>query len=123
VELICLVSTSLSIKRSLEYKQSSIGLLSVFKDLGVNLGLLSGLLSQVAPTWVILLLGSYMNFLGYFMIWLSVSGHVPKPKECLMCIYVLIAANAQNFATTAILATCISNFPENRGIMLGLLDW
>ena len=38
-----------------------------------------------------------------------------------MCLYICVGANSQNFAKTGALVTCVKNFPENRGIMLGLI--
>ena len=43
---------------------------------------LSGLIAEVTPTWFVLLLGSALNFGGYFMIWLAVSNRISKPKVC-----------------------------------------
>ncbi|KAF7121486.1 hypothetical protein RHSIM_Rhsim13G0100100 [Rhododendron simsii] len=97
---------SKEIKSSLGYDQTTLNLLGFFKDLGANIGVLSGLIAEVTPTWVVLLIGSAMNFFGYFMIFLSVTGRIPKPK---------------NFANTGALVTSVRNFPESRGIMLGLL--
>lgn len=68
-----------------------------------------------------LLVGSALNFVGYFMIWLSVTSRVSKPKVWQMCMYICIGANSQNFANTGALVTSVKNFPESRGIMLGLL--
>ena len=62
-----------------------------------------------------------MNFAGYFLIWLAVCGKISKPKVWQMCLYICVGANSQNFAKTGALVTCVKNFPENRGIMLGLI--
>ncbi|XP_073055846.1 protein NUCLEAR FUSION DEFECTIVE 4 [Primulina eburnea] len=112
---------SKEIKSSLGYDQTTLNLLGFFKDLGANVGVLSGLIAEVTPTWFVLLIGSAMNFAGYFMIWLSVTGKISKPKVWQMCIYICIGANSQNFANTGALVTSVRNFPENRGVMLGLL--
>lgn len=109
------------IKYSLGYDQTTVNLLGFFKDLGANVGVFSGLIAEVTPTWFVLLIGSGMNFAGYFMIWLAVTGKIAKPKVWQMCIYICIGANSQNFANTGALVTCVKNFPESRGIMLGLL--
>lgn len=112
---------SKEIKSSLGYDQTTLNLLGFFKDLGANVGVLSGLIAEVTPTWFVLLIGSAMNFAGYFMIWLSVTGKVSRPKVWQMCLYICIGANSQNFANTGALVTSVRNFPENRGVMLGLL--
>lgn len=112
---------SKEIKSSLGYDQSTLNLLGFFKDLGANVGVLSGLIAEITPTWFVLLIGSAMNFGGYFAIWLVVTGKIGKPKVWQMCMYICIGANSQNFANTGALVTSIRNFPQSRGVMLGLL--
>ncbi|KAL2239866.1 protein NUCLEAR FUSION DEFECTIVE 4 [Sesamum indicum] len=112
---------SKEIKATLGYDQTTLNLLGFFKDLGANVGVLSGLIAEVTPTWFVLLIGSAMNFTGYFMIWLAVTGQISRPAVWQMCIYICIGANSQNFANTGALVTSVKNFPESRGIMLGLL--
>lgn len=109
------------IKTSLGYDQTTIDLLSFFKDLGGNVGLVSGLLSEIWPPWTVLLLGSIMNFFGYFMIWLAVTKRSAKPHVWQMCLYICIGANSQTFSNTGALVPCVKNFPESRGSVLGLL--
>lgn len=112
---------SKQIKASLGYDQTTLNLLGFFKDLGANIGVLSGLIAEVTPTWFVLIIGAVMNFAGYFMIWLAVMGKISKPRVWHMCIYICVGANSQNFANTGALVTCVKNFPEGRGILLGLL--
>ncbi|XP_062082180.1 uncharacterized protein LOC133788640 [Humulus lupulus] len=112
---------SKQIKATLGYDQKTLNLIGFFKDLGANVGVFSGLIAEVTPTWFVLLIGAAMNFAGYFMIFLSVAGKIPKPKVWQMCLYICIGANSQNFANTGALVTCVKNFPESRGVMLGLL--
>ncbi|KAL3530502.1 hypothetical protein ACH5RR_009824 [Cinchona calisaya] len=112
---------SQEIKASLGYDQSTLNLLGFFKDLGANIGVISGLIAEVTPTWILLLIGSAMNFGGFFLIWLSVTEKIATPKIWQMCMYICIASNSQNFANTGVLVTAVRNFPENRGVLLGLL--
>lgn len=55
------------------------------------------------------------------MIWLAVTNRITKPQVWQMCLYICIGANSQNFANTGALVTSVSNFPESRGVVLGLL--
>ncbi|KAM7526858.1 hypothetical protein LguiA_016760 [Lonicera macranthoides] len=109
------------IKSTLGYDQETLNLIGSFKDLGANVGVLSGLLAEVSPPWFVLLVGSAMNFGGYLVIWLAVTRKIPKPSVWQMCAYICIAANSQNFANTGSLVTCVKNFPESRGLLLGLM--
>ncbi|KAM0042632.1 putative MFS transporter superfamily [Helianthus debilis subsp. tardiflorus] len=112
---------SSEIKTVLGYDQSTLNLLSFFKDVGSNVGVLSGLIAEVTPPWVVLSIGSVLNFFGYFMIWLGVTRRIAKPTVWQMCLYICIGANSQSFANTGALVTCVKNFPESRGVVLGLL--
>ncbi|XP_075499407.1 protein NUCLEAR FUSION DEFECTIVE 4 [Primulina tabacum] len=112
---------SKELKRALGYDQTTLNLLSFFKDLGANVGVLSGLINEVTPPWVVLSLGAVLNFFGYFMMWLAVTKKISNPKVWHMCLYICIGANSQSFANTGALVTCVKNFPESRGAVLGLL--
>lgn len=112
---------SSEIKEVLGYDQTTLNLLSFFKDLGSNVGVLSGLINEVTPPWVVLSVGAVLNFFGYFMIWLAVSKRIATPKVWHMCLYICIGANSQSFANTGSLVTCVKNFPESRGVVLGIL--
>ncbi|KAI4300337.1 hypothetical protein L6164_033726 [Bauhinia variegata] len=109
------------VKTSLGYDQTTLNLLSFFKDLGGNVGVLSGLINEITPPLVVLSIGAAMNFFGYFMIWLAVTGRIDKPQIWQMCLYICIGANSQSFANTGALVTCVKNFPGSRGSVLGLL--
>ncbi|WMV44658.1 hypothetical protein MTR67_038043 [Solanum verrucosum] len=76
---------------------------------------------EIVPPRAILAIGAILNFFGYFMIWLGVTGRISKPHVWQMCLYICIGANSQSFANTGGTVTCVKNFPANRGIVLGLL--
>ncbi|KAF8403134.1 hypothetical protein HHK36_011231 [Tetracentron sinense] len=109
------------IKSTLGYDQTTLNLLSFFKDLGANVGILPGLINEVTSPWVVLSMGAVMNFFGYFMVWLAITNRIARLQVWQMCLYICIGANSQAFANTGALVTCVKNFPESRGIMLGLL--
>ncbi|XP_022850201.1 protein NUCLEAR FUSION DEFECTIVE 4-like [Olea europaea var. sylvestris] len=109
------------IKSSLGYDQTTLNLIGFFKDVGANIGIMSGLINEITPPWVVLSLGVIMNFFGYFMIWLAITGRTAKPHVWQMCLYICIGANSQTFSNTGVLVTCVKNFPESRGIVIGLL--
>ncbi|CAH8376347.1 unnamed protein product [Eruca vesicaria subsp. sativa] len=109
------------IKTTLHYDQTTLNLLSFFKDLGANVGVLAGLINEVTPPWFILIIGAILNFFGYLMIWLAVTKRIPKPQVWHMCLYICVGANSQSFANTGSLVTCVKNFPESRGVVLGIL--
>ncbi|KAK4419258.1 hypothetical protein Salat_2338600 [Sesamum alatum] len=109
------------IKTSLGYDQTTLNLIGFFKDLGSNIAVMSGVINEVTPPWVVLAIGVATNFSGYFMIWLAVTGRIARPHVWQMCLYICIGANSQTFSNTGALVTCVKNFPESRGIVIGLL--
>uniref|UniRef100_A0A0E0LI08 Uncharacterized protein n=1 Tax=Oryza punctata TaxID=4537 RepID=A0A0E0LI08_ORYPU len=110
-----------ALKVSLGYDQRTLNTVSFFKDLGANLGVLSGLINEVTPPWVVLAIGAAMNLSGYLMVYLAVAGRTAAPPVWLVCLYVFVGANSQSFANTGALVTCVKNFPESRGVVLGIL--
>ncbi|KAE8791378.1 protein NUCLEAR FUSION DEFECTIVE 4-like [Hordeum vulgare] len=112
---------SKAIKSSLGYDQQTLNTLSFFKDVGANVGILPGLINEVTPPWVVLACGAAMNLVGYLMIYLSITGRTARPPVWLMCVYIAVGANSQSFANTGALVTAVKNFPEDRGVVLGLL--
>ncbi|KAK7833015.1 protein nuclear fusion defective 4 [Quercus suber] len=109
------------IKSSLGYDQSTLNLIGFYKDLGANIGIVSGLINEVTPPWVVLAIGAVFNFFGYFMIWLGVTERIAKPLVWHMCLYICIGANSQPFINTGALVTSIKSYPESRGILIGVL--
>ncbi|KAF8659712.1 hypothetical protein HU200_058170 [Digitaria exilis] len=109
------------LRSKLGYNQETLNKLSFFKDLGTNVGVISGLVQQVAPTWAVLLIGAAMNLAGYLMIYLALTGRTSPPPVWLMCFYICFGANALTFSNTGALVACVKNFPESRGIVIGLL--
>ncbi|XP_068649262.1 protein NUCLEAR FUSION DEFECTIVE 4-like [Aristolochia californica] len=109
------------IKKKLGYNQQTLGTISFFKDLGSNLGVVSGLIQEVSAPWLVLLMGAGMNLSGYLMIWLAVTGRTATPQVWQMCLYIFLGSNSQAFANTGALVTCVKNFPRSRGVVLGLL--
>uniref|UniRef100_A0A0D9WWB5 Uncharacterized protein n=1 Tax=Leersia perrieri TaxID=77586 RepID=A0A0D9WWB5_9ORYZ len=112
---------SRALKESLGYDQKTLNTVSFFKDLGANLGVFSGLINEVTPPWVVLAIGAAMNLFGYLMVYLAVAGKTSTPPVWLVCLYVFVGANSQSFANTGALVTCVKNFPEGRGVVLGIL--
>ncbi|KAL2326702.1 hypothetical protein Fmac_025760 [Flemingia macrophylla] len=113
---------SREIKSVLGYDQSTLNLLSFFKDLGSNIGIISGLINEVTPPWVVLTLGGLLNFFGYFMVWLAVTTKIPKPQVWNMCLYIFIGANSHCSTNTGVIVTGVKNFPGTRGIVIGILS-
>ncbi|KAJ7970465.1 protein NUCLEAR FUSION DEFECTIVE 4-like [Quillaja saponaria] len=114
---------SREIKSVLGYDQSTLNLLSFFKDLGSNIGFLYGLINEVTPPCVVLTIGGALNFFGYFMIWLAVTKKIAKPQVWIMCLYIFVGANSHCSTNTGAIVTTVKNFPGIlRGVVISLLS-
>ncbi|KAK7411492.1 hypothetical protein VNO78_02926 [Psophocarpus tetragonolobus] len=118
---------SQTLKSTQHYDQSTLDIVSVSKDIGVNAGVLSGLLydflartTSTAP-WLVHFLGSAQCFLGYFLMWAAVAGLFPPVPVPLMCFFMFLAAHAQSFFNTSNVVTGVHNFPHNSGTIVGIM--
>ncbi|XP_021866231.2 protein NUCLEAR FUSION DEFECTIVE 4 isoform X1 [Spinacia oleracea] len=120
------------LKSSQSYDQFTLNTVSVFKDIGSNAGVLSGLLYSAVVSsgrhnrnggvpWVVHTVGAAEGFLGYFFIWLAVVGVIPRPPVPLMCVFMFLAAHSQTFFNTWNVVTSIQNFPDYSGTVVGLM--
>jgi amino acid transporter len=86
---------SMTIQASLGYDQKTLNMLSFFKTLEGSLGVVPGLLYDLAPTWVVLMLGGAMNLFSYLLVYLGVTiskqHNGPSPPVWLMCFYIAVA--------------------------------
>ncbi|KAI5069868.1 hypothetical protein GOP47_0016169 [Adiantum capillus-veneris] len=110
-----------AIKSSLGYDQQIINTISFYKDLGANVGIISGLMNEVLPSWTVLAVGGGMNLLGYLMVWLAVTNRIARPPLWQMNVFIFIGANSQTFANTGVLINFVKSFPHGRGEVLGIL--
>ncbi|CAL5362122.1 unnamed protein product [Camellia sinensis] len=134
IQCICGASYAFAIyssvlKSTQGYDQSTLDMVSVFKDIGANAGILSGLLYSAVTVrrgggsrpWVVHLAGAIQCFAGYFLIWLSVIGVINRPPVPVMCCFMLMAAHAQTFFNTANVVTAVHNFPDYSGTVVGIM--
>ena len=111
------------LKSTQGYDQSTLDTVSVFKDIGANFGILSGLLySAVTPyhdhqaklssavvksrwkslagPWVVHAAGAIQCFLGFMFIWAAVAGLIDRPPVAVMCFFAWLGSNGQTRGTT-----------------------
>ncbi|KAK3031730.1 hypothetical protein RJ639_036610 [Escallonia herrerae] len=119
---------SSALKSSQGYDQSTLDTVSVFKDIGANAGVLSGLLYSAVTArpgrcgpWLVHLAGAAQSFAGYLLIWLAVVGVIHRPPVPVMCAFMLVAAHAQTFFNTANVVTAVHNFPDYGGTIVGIM--
>ncbi|KAL0384992.1 UNVERIFIED_CONTAM: hypothetical protein Sradi_2893500 [Sesamum radiatum] len=122
------------LKSTQAYDQSTLDSISVFKDIGANAGVLSGFLysavcgrrAQGPPSllrgpWVVHAAGAIQCFVGYFFMWLAVTGAIARPHVAVMCVFMFVASHAQTFFNTANVVTSVHNFPDYSGTMVGIM--
>ncbi|XP_047154398.1 protein NUCLEAR FUSION DEFECTIVE 4-like [Vigna umbellata] len=131
------------LKSTQGYDQSTLDTVSVFKDIGANFGVLSGLLytavvpytrrsalpgspskskwTSLAGPWVVLAAGAIQFFVGYLFIWASVVGLISPPPVPVMSFFAWLAANGQTFLNTTNVVTGLRNFPGYSGTIIGIM--
>ncbi|MED6122702.1 hypothetical protein PIB30_042330 [Stylosanthes scabra] len=118
---------SQTLKSTLHYNQSTLNTVSVWKDIGVNVGVISGLLYDFAARrtpngpWLVHLLGSAQCFLGYFLIWAAVAGVMAPVPVPVVCLFMFVAAQAQSYFNTSNVVTGVHNFPDYSGTIVGIM--
>ncbi|XP_010498299.1 PREDICTED: uncharacterized protein LOC104776010 isoform X2 [Camelina sativa] len=122
------------LKSTQSYDQSTLDTVSVFKDIGGNVGVLSGLVYTAATfnprhrevrgrggPWVVILIGAVLNVTGYFLIWASVTGLIKRPPVPVMCLFMFIAAQSLTFINTANVVSSLENFADYGGTAVGIM--
>ncbi|KAL3716949.1 hypothetical protein ACJRO7_008515 [Eucalyptus globulus] len=119
---------SSTLKSSQSYSQSTLDTVSVFKDIGANAGVISGLFysavtekrggrssagvglwppSVLSPgPWLVLVAGAVQFFAGYFFIWASVVGLIDRPPT---------------FFNTTNVVSGVHNFSDYSGTIVGIM--
>ncbi|KAL6181788.1 hypothetical protein ACLB2K_048437 [Fragaria x ananassa] len=114
-------SISPVIKSTMGYTQRQLAILGVAKDLGDAIGFVAGYLSEILPSWWLLVIGAVLNFLGYGLLWLIVSQKIAALPLWVLCIAIYVGTNGETFFNTAALISCVQNFPKSRGPVVGIL--
>lgn len=114
------------LKSSQSYDQSTLDTISVFKDIGANVGVLSGLLHAAVASnrrrpWLVFFAGAIQSFVGYLFIWLAVNDVIHRPPVAVMCLFMFLATHAQTFFNTANVVVAVQNFPEYSGTIVGIM--
>ncbi|CAI5469867.1 unnamed protein product [Closterium sp. Yama58-4] len=115
---------SQSFKETLGYNQQILDMVGMAKDIGGNVGIVSGFVGDIAPTWVVLTIGAVLNVIGYGFLWLVLTGRLGgawQPPVWVVMAFICVGTNGATFFNTAGLVTCVKNFPHSRGPVVGLL--
>ncbi|OIV97088.1 hypothetical protein TanjilG_14002 [Lupinus angustifolius] len=116
-----------TLKSTQHYDQSTLELVSVFKDIGANVGVLAGLLYDIVSRttkhgpWLVHLLGSALCFLGYFLMWAAVAGVITSVPVPVMCLFMFLTAHSQTYFNTSNVVTGVHNFPYYSGTIVGIM--
>lgn len=111
---------SQKLKSALSINQEQLNYIANCKDLGVNFGLISGLLYDYWSPGGVLFLGAVEASTGYSLAWLAVKGKL-APSLWQMCMFLLIAANSQSMLNVVVMVHGVHLFPASKGAIIGLL--
>ncbi|GMN45805.1 hypothetical protein TIFTF001_014994 [Ficus carica] len=126
-----------ALKASQGYDQSTLDTVSVFKDIGANAGVLSGVLyaavtaesrnrrrsaiGRFGGPWVVHAAGAVQCLVGYLFMWAAVTGVIRRPPVAAMCLFMFLAAHAQTFFNTANVVSGVQNFSGYSGTIVGIM--
>ncbi|KAJ4903578.1 Nodulin-like / Major Facilitator Superfamily protein [Raphanus sativus] len=122
-----------SSQSSQSYDQSTLDTVSVCKDIGANVGILSGLFYTAVASgrsgngrffsgpWVVIFVGLLQWFVGYGFIWMATAGVIERPPVAVMCFFMFLAGHCQPFFNTAIVVTAVRNFSDYGGTAVGIM--
>ncbi|CAN1255842.1 Protein NUCLEAR FUSION DEFECTIVE 4 [Linum perenne] len=110
-----------ALKSVMGLTQQQVTILGVANDFGESVGLLPGIACNKFPPWAVLSVGAVMCFLGYGVLWLTVSGIVSGLPYWLLWIALVIGTNSNAWFGTPVLVTNMRNFPLSRGTVSGIL--
>eukprot|EP00899_Mesostigma_viride_P000628 jgi/Mesvir1/10566/Mv21786-RA.2 len=109
-----------ALKKELGYSQKMIQGLASAKDAGCYIGIVAGLFYDRFTPRKTLAIGLTMQIVGYFVVWLAATGRV-APSYMQLLVVFAVAANGTAWLDVSALATCIRNFPQQRGAAVGIL--
>ncbi|EFJ24061.1 hypothetical protein SELMODRAFT_101779 [Selaginella moellendorffii] len=113
---------SADLKQVMGYNQELIDALGTAKDIGGNVGIVSGLLIDRTSASFVLLVGGLMHLSFYSMVWRFSFVFLRVCLTCFfMCGIIMLGTNGATWFNTAVLVTCMRNFPSDRGVVVGLL--
>ncbi|CAM6083524.1 unnamed protein product [Calypogeia fissa] len=110
-----------TLKHQLNLNQVELNSLGVAKDFGESVGLVAGMLSNLLSPWVILLIGALEGLFGFGTLWLVMTEYIAPLPYWQMCVVLIIASNSTTYFNTAVLVTTMRNFPESRGMVVGIV--
>ncbi|CAI5517040.1 unnamed protein product [Closterium sp. Naga37s-1] len=103
------------------YNQRQVDGLAVAKDMGESVGLLPGLLCDALPVWALVLVGSLHYLVGFSGLFAVATQRIMPLPFWQMCGLMLVGSQGTAWFNTAVLVTCVRNFPRSRGSVVGLL--
>ncbi|GJP39792.1 hypothetical protein CLOM_g24133 [Closterium sp. NIES-68] len=103
------------------YNQRQVDGLAVAKDMGESVGLLPGLLCDALPVWALVLVGSLHYLVGFSGLFAVATHRILPLPFWQMCGLMLVGSQGTAWFNTAVLVTCVRNFPRSRGSVVGLL--
>lgn len=105
---------------TLNYAQWQVSSLALASNIGNFCNIPSGIVLDRFGVRVTVLCGIVVNFLGYFLLYLVATETIAAPYTVVFGISVLWG-NGSGWFDTAVMGVNMSNFPEQRGIVVGLL--
>ena len=123
----CFGIYSEDLQQTFRFTENQTAALGFYANLGGYLGIVAGIVYDLLATTLprlgprlVLLVGALLNAVGYYGLNLGATGRWNFGFAGTAAL-LFIGNNAGTWIDTAALVTCVSNFPNNRGYVVGLL--
>mmetsp|Transcript_44496 Transcript_44496/g.141678 ORF Transcript_44496/g.141678 Transcript_44496/m.141678 type:complete len:168 (-) Transcript_44496:37-540(-) len=114
------------LKKALHLKQPQIEMIGSSANMGGYFGIISGLTYDYFDSYFragprgVLMVGLVVNVVGYTVLFLAASNRIAT-EAWQVGLIAAMATNAGTWYDTVAIVTCLRNFPEDRGTVVGVL--
>jgi MFS family permease len=108
------------LKDTFKYSQTDLTTVASIGNIAGFFAVPSGMVYDKYGPKTTILIGVATAFLGYFLLWMAVRQYFDAGLAT-VCLFAAIANNCQTWFDTASVVTNMSNFPNNRGAVVGVL--
>ncbi len=109
-----------TLKDKFGFSQSQVDTIGTCGNVGQYFGLFAGLAYDKYGPRLNLAVGGVLIAVGYTLMYLALSETIPNPSLGMIGVFYAIGSNSQPWLDTASVVTNIHNFPNHRGLVVGL---
>ena len=71
--------------------------------------------------YIVYVIGAVLSFVGYFVAWLFLTNVLKSHHKIAMHMFMLLAGHTQWYVKVANIIIYVLNFPDNHGVVIGIV--